>query len=61
MKKQEFIKRCNAIMANITDPKRRAANRCVTNKKAYKLREVRDIMKRKLAEQKVKQDAKSKL
>ena len=61
MTKQDFIDECNRQMTNITNPKHQSSERCRSNKKAYKGREIRAIMKRKLLEQKAKQDAKSKL
>ncbi len=61
MTKEEFKERCDAQMRNITDPKRMAALRCKAGKHDFKSREIKSILKRKLAEQKAREDAKSKL
>jgi len=61
MTKQDFITECNRQMTNITNPKRQSSERCRANAKSYKARQARAIVIRKLAEQKAKQDAKSKL
>jgi hypothetical protein len=39
--KEEFIEECNRKMANITDPKRRAALRCKRGARKYKARELK--------------------
>ncbi len=61
MTKQDFIAECNRQMANITNPKRQSSERCRRNMKAYKAREIRAILKRKLKEQEARKDARAKV
>ena len=61
MDKEQFIAECNRQMANITNPKRQASEGCRKKMKAYKAREIRTILKRKVKEQEARKDAKSKL
>ena len=63
MTKQDFINECNKQMANITDPKRRAAKECRDGRDLYILRRNKAaekvVKERKAKEQKAREDAKS--
>ena len=65
MEKQDFIKECNRQMANITDPKRRAAKRCYDGKESYIARTTRakvaKVKLQKAKEKEARDNAKSKL
>ena len=65
MKKEDFINECNKQMANITDPKRRAAKECRTGRDLYILRnnkaKVKAAKERQAKEKEARDNAKSKL